>query len=67
MGLSENYGTLFWGPCRKDPAIWGTILGSPIVGNPYIVGSVHPGPSYGALKGPIYEACASSMNPVPKP
>ena len=26
-------GTLFWGPCNKDPTIWGTILGSPIFGN----------------------------------
>ena len=25
--------TLFWGPYNKDPAIPGTILGSPIFGN----------------------------------
>ena len=29
-------GTLFWGPYNKDPTIWGTILGSPIFGNPHI-------------------------------
>ena len=27
-------GTSFWGPYNKDPTIWGTILGSPIFGNP---------------------------------
>ena len=27
-------GALFWGPYDKDPAIWGTILGAPIFGNP---------------------------------
>ena len=26
--------TLFWGPYNKDPTIKGTILGSPIFGNP---------------------------------
>ena len=26
-------GTLFWGPCDKDPTVWGAILGSPIFGN----------------------------------
>ena len=36
MGVSENQGTLFWGPYNKDPTIWGTILGSPIFGNPQI-------------------------------
>ena len=33
MGVSENLGTLYWGPYNKDPTIWGTILGPPIVGN----------------------------------
>ena len=33
MGVSENRGTLFWGPSNKDPTIWGTMLGSPIFGN----------------------------------
>ena len=37
MGLSENWGALFWGPYNKDPTIEGTILGSPIFGNPHIV------------------------------
>ena len=36
MGLSENSGTLFWGPYNEDPTIWGTILGSPIFGNPHM-------------------------------
>ena len=30
-------GTLFWGPYNTDPAIWGSILGSPIFGNPHII------------------------------
>ena len=34
MGVSHNKGTLNWGPYNKDPTIWGTILGSPIFGNP---------------------------------
>ena len=30
---------IFGGPCNKDPTIWGTILGSPIFGNPpYVQG-----------------------------
>ena len=29
-------GTLHWGPSNKDPTNWGTILGSPIFGNPPI-------------------------------
>ena len=29
-------GTLFGGPYNKDPTIWGTILGSPIFGNPQL-------------------------------
>ena len=33
MGVSENRGTLFWGPYSKDPTIWGSIFGSPIFGN----------------------------------
>ena len=37
MGLSENWVTLFWGPCTKDPTIKGTILGSPIFGNPHVL------------------------------
>ena len=32
-GVSENRGTLFWGPYNKDPTISGTRLGSPIFGN----------------------------------
>ena len=28
-------GTLIWGPYNKDPTIKGTILGSPIFGNPH--------------------------------
>ena len=31
-------GTLFWGPYNKDPTIQGTVLGSPIFGNPQMVG-----------------------------
>ena len=32
---THNKGTLTWGPYNKDPTIiWGTILGSPIFGNP---------------------------------
>ena len=27
MGVSENRGTVLWGPFHKDPTIWGTILG----------------------------------------
>ena len=34
MGVSENRGTLFWGPYNKDPSILGTILGPPIFGTP---------------------------------
>ena len=37
MGVSENRGTLFGGPYNKDPTMWGTILGSPIFGNPHIM------------------------------
>ena len=36
VGLSENSGTLFWGPYNKDPTVQGTGLGSPIFGNPNI-------------------------------
>ena len=38
MGVPENKGyPLFWGPSNKDPTtIYGTILGSPILGNPPI-------------------------------
>ena len=28
-------GTVFWGPSNKNPTIEGTILGSPIFGNPH--------------------------------
>ena len=38
MGVSENWGTLVWGPCNKAPTIWRTILGSPIFGNSHIEG-----------------------------
>ena len=35
MGDSEKKGVpYFGGPDNKDPTIWGTILGSPIFGNP---------------------------------
>ena len=37
LGLSENWGYLVWGgPYNKDPTIQGTILGSPIFGNPHL-------------------------------
>ena len=36
LGVSHNKGTLFWGPYNKDPTIWGTILGSPLFGNPHL-------------------------------
>ena len=36
VGVSENSGTLFWGPYNKDPTIQGTILGSPIFGNSHV-------------------------------
>ena len=29
--------TLFWGPYNKDPTMKGTILGSPIFGNPHLL------------------------------
>ena len=29
---------LNWGPDNEDPTIWGTVLGSPIFGNPHIMG-----------------------------
>ena len=38
MGVSENRGTLLWGPYNKDPTFLGTILGSPIFGNSHIDG-----------------------------
>ena len=34
--VNEYLPYLFWGPYNKDPTIWGTILGSPIFGNPQI-------------------------------
>ena len=34
--VSENRGYLNLGFCNKDPTIWGSILGSPIFGNPHI-------------------------------
>ena len=37
MGVSENRGTLFWGPYNNDPTIEGTVLGSLIFGNSHIV------------------------------
>ena len=39
MGVSENRGTSFWGPYKKDPTIWGIILGSPVFGNSLMVGT----------------------------
>ena len=36
LGVSENKGTLFWGPYNKDPTIWGTILGSPVFGKSHL-------------------------------
>ena len=36
-------GLLFSGPYNKDPASWGTILGSPIFGNPHVSpGALNP-------------------------
>ena len=32
----ETRGAVFWGLYSQDPTIWGTILGSPIFGNPQI-------------------------------
>ena len=29
---------MFWGPYNKDPTIYGTILGFPILGNPQVLG-----------------------------
>ena len=40
-------GTLFWGPYNEDPTMYGTILGSPIFGNPQTC------PNTGALIGRI--------------
>ena len=33
---SRKLGYLIWGPYNKDPTNWGTILGSPIFGNPHM-------------------------------
>ena len=38
MGVSNSKGYLFWGPYNKDPTISGTLLGSPVFGNPHIGG-----------------------------
>ena len=35
-------GTLFGGPYNKDPTIKGTILGSPVFGNPHIPLNTRP-------------------------
>ena len=48
MGVSENRGTLFGAPYNKDPTIDGTILGSPIFGNPHIVLKPFSLQAYGA-------------------
>ena len=32
----KSRGALLWGPYNKDPTISGTILGSPIFGNPHL-------------------------------
>ena len=37
MGISVNYGYLFGGPHKKDYSIWGSILGSPVLGNYQII------------------------------
>ena len=50
MGVSENWGTLFWGLYNKDPTIWGTILGSPIFGNSHMLNTVSRG--YQQMKDP---------------
>ena len=31
MGISESRGYPIWGPYNKDPTIFGTMLGSPIL------------------------------------
>ena len=49
MGLSENWGTLFGGPYNKDPTIEGTILGSPIIGNPHMLDSGNQGAATSVL------------------
>ena len=30
-------GTVFWDPENKDPTIWGSVIGSPIFGNPHVI------------------------------
>ena len=61
MGVSQNYGYLFGGPCNKDYSIWGPILGSPYFGKlPYMHLYTHilgldflllhePGPIYSSV------------------
>ena len=36
VGLSEDKGYLFCGPYIEDLTVQGTILGSPIFGNPHV-------------------------------
>ena len=54
MRVSEIRGNLVWGPYNKDPTIWGTMLESPIFGNPQSGVSENRGTSFwGAYnKGP---------------
>ena len=49
MGVSENLGTLYWGPYNKDPTIWGTILGPPIFGNSHMGLIYKPATTFGIL------------------
>ena len=67
MGVSHNKGTLNWGPYNKDPTIWGTILGSPIFGNPHM--KSHPGVRASALGLSVVEAWYPEAEPrlLPKP
>ena len=53
-------GTLFWGPYNKDPTIEGTILGSPIFGNPHIY---PPTQRNGALPCTLRTLCSALLNP----
>ena len=43
-------GTLVWGPQNRDPTIQGTVLGSPIFGNPPMTGILSL-PSSASFKG----------------
>ena len=66
MGLSENWGALFWGPYNKDPTIEGTILGSPIFGNPHVALCDPPGPARCELRAAIGGPSATAMTHDPE-